>query len=105
MSIKTKIKKSEILSGNARSYEMDGSKIVVCNINGEYFALEDVCSHDDGVLVSGEGKLIENCMLECPRHGARFDVRSGEAKKMPAVAPIKTYHINVVGDELEIEVD
>lgn len=105
MSTKTKIKKSDIKPGCARSYEIGESKIVVCNVNDEYFAVDDICSHDDGVLVSGEGNLIENCQLECPRHGARFDVKTGEAKRMPAVAAVKTYKINIYGDEIEVEVD
>ena len=104
MPLQTKIKKSEINSGEAKSYQSGDSKIVVCNINDEYFALSDVCSHDDGELVSGNGKLVENCQLECPRHGARFDVKTGKATKMPAIAPIKTYNVKVLNDELEIEI-
>ena len=105
MTTKTKIKKNEIKEGQAKSYTFGDEKIIVCNVNGEYFALSDICSHDDGELVSGECNLIENCQIECPRHGARFDVKTGEAKRMPAVAPIKTYKVKMVGDELEIEVD
>ena len=104
MPLQTKIKKTEINSGEAKSYQIGDSKIVVCNVNGEYFALSDVCSHDDGELVSGNGKLVENCQLECPRHGARFDVKTGKATKMPAIAPIKTYNVKVINNELEIEV-
>ena len=104
MTTKTKIKRSEINPGQAKSYSLGNSKIVVCNVNNEYFALEDVCSHDDGELVSGQGILIENCQLECPRHGARFDVKTGEAKRMPAVAPIKIYAVKIEGDELEVEI-
>ncbi len=105
MTTKTKIKKSEIKVGQAKSYTFGDEKIIVCNIDESYFALRDICSHDNGELVSGECSLIENCQIECPRHGARFDVKTGEAKKMPAVAPIKTYKVNVVGDELEIEIE
>jgi len=105
MTTKTKIKKSDIQPGKAKSYQIGENKVVICNLNGEYFAIDDICSHDDGELVSGEGKLVENCQIECPRHGARFDVRTGEAKRMPAVAPIKTYKVLVDGDELEIEID
>ena len=105
MTTRTKIKKTDVNPGQAKSYQIGDFKIVVCNVNGEYFAIDDICSHDDGELVSGDGQLIENCQIECPRHGARFDVRTGEAKKMPAVAPIKMYKVIVKEDELEIEVD
>ena len=98
-----KIKKLEIKENQAKSYMLGEEKIVVCNVSGEYFAISDICSHDDGELVSGEHSLIENCQIECPRHGARFDVKTGMAKRMPAIAPIKTYKVIVEGDELEIE--
>ncbi len=104
MPLQTKIKKSEIALGEAKSYQIGDSKIVVCNVNGEYFALSDVCSHDDGELVSGEGKLVDGCQLECPRHGARFDVKTGKATRMPAAAGIKTYNVKVLNDELEINI-
>ena len=104
MPLQTKIKKTEINSGEAKSYQIGDLKIAVCNVNGEYFAISDVCSHDDGELVSGNEKLVENCQLECPRHGARFDVKTGKAVKMPAVASIKTYNVKIRGDELEIEI-
>ena len=104
MPLQTKIKKTEINSGKAKSYQIGDLKIVVCNISGEYFAISDVCSHDDGELVSANGTLVENCQLECPRHGARFDVKTGKATKMPAIAPIKTYNVKIRGDELEIEI-
>ncbi len=105
MPVNTTIKKNEIKPGFARSYVINENKIVICNVDGNYFAVSDVCSHDNGELVSGECKLIESCQLECPRHGARFDVKTGEAKRMPAVAPIDTFKIRVNGDELEIEVN
>ena len=102
MILQAKIKKTEVSSGEAKSYQIGDVQIVVCNINGEYFAVNDVCSHDDGELVSGNSSLIEQCQLECPRHGARFDVKTGKAMRMPAVAPIKTYKVNVIDDDLEI---
>lgn len=105
MSTQTKIKKSDVISGQAKSYQIGDNKIVVCNVNGQYFAISDICTHDDGELVSNYGNLIDTCQIECPRHGARFDVKTGKATRMPAVAPIKTYKINVIGDELEIEVE
>ena len=105
MTTRTKIQKSEINLGQAKSYQLGENKIVICNVNGEYFAIDDVCSHDDGELVSQEGQLVDNCQIECPRHGARFDVKTGVAKKMPAVAPIKTYKIIVNNDELEINIE
>lgn len=99
-----KIKKSDVKEGQAKSFTFNEEKIVVCNVNGEYFAISDICSHDDGELVSGEGGLVESCQIECPRHGARFDVKTGKATRMPAVASVPSYKVNVTGDELEIEI-
>lgn len=71
--------------------------IVVFNIAGKYFAIGDVCSHDDGPL--GDG-LIEDHHVVCPRHGAEFDIRNGKAMTMPAVVDIPTYPVYREGDRL-----
>ncbi len=97
-----KIKKSEIKEGKAKSYTLGDEKIIISNVGGEYFALSDICSHDDGELISGECDLVDNCQVICPRHGARFDVKTGKATRMPAIAPINTFKIIVVDEDLEI---
>ena len=85
---------AEIPPGTKKIVEADGTLIVVANIDGEFYAVEDVCTHDGGPL--GEGKL-EGCQLVCPRHGARFDVRTGAALTMPAFEPAPTYAVRVAG--------
>ncbi len=75
---------SDIPEGEVRDFEVDGIGIALCKVDGKIYAVEDVCSHDDGPL--GEGEL-EGYQIVCPRHGARFDVRSGEVCRMPAIAP------------------
>ena len=63
------VKKKEIDPGKAKSYVCDDHKIVVCNIDGKYYAVSDVCSHDDGELVSDEVSLIENSTQQsCSKH-------------------------------------
>jgi 3-phenylpropionate/trans-cinnamate dioxygenase ferredoxin component len=79
--------------------EIDGQPIVVFNIAGKYFAIADLCSHDDGPL--GDGRL-EGFEIVCPRHGARFDVRNGEVLSLPAVVDIQAYPIRVNEDQIEI---
>ncbi|MGH2541671.1 MAG: Rieske 2Fe-2S domain-containing protein, partial [Ardenticatenaceae bacterium] len=72
------------------------------HVEGEgFFAIDDVCTHDGGPL--GEGEL-DGAAIECPRHGARFDVRSGEALSMPAILPVRPYRVQVVGDEIQIAI-
>ena len=91
---------TDIPPGTKKIVEADGTLIVVANIDGEFYAVEDVCTHDGGPL--GEGKL-EGCQLVCPRHGARFDVRTGAALTMPAFEPAPTYEVRVEGDDVLVE--
>ena len=89
----------QIGPGEKKIFEVDGITVVVVNLAGEYFCVEDVCTHDGGPL--GEGDLDDG-QLVCPRHGARFDVRTGEAKKLPAVEGIAAYPVKVVEGEIQI---
>lgn len=105
MITKVKIHKSELAEvtpGKAKAFNFDNLKIVISNVDGNYYAVSDVCSHDDGELVSMCAELINNCELQCPRHGARFDVKTGKATQMPAVTPINTYKIDLLGDDIEV---
>lgn len=79
--------------------EVSGTSIVIMNVSGQYYAIADVCTHDDGPL--GDGSL-DGYEIICPRHGARFDIRSGEALTFPAVTETDTYPIRVVDDIIQI---
>jgi 3-phenylpropionate/trans-cinnamate dioxygenase ferredoxin subunit len=89
----------ELLDGQKLFVEVDDLPIVIMNIAGQYYAIADVCSHDDGPV--GEGN-IEGFEIICPRHGARFDIRTGRALALPAFVDIPVYPIRVVGGEIEI---
>ena len=83
---------SELLPGERRiAYDGDVS-IAVFNIDGQLYAVEDVCTHDGGELASGELRAFE---IECPRHGARFDVRTGAVLAPPAYEPIAPFPVKV----------
>jgi 3-phenylpropionate/trans-cinnamate dioxygenase ferredoxin component len=71
--------------------------IGVYNCEGALYALEDRCSHDDGPLCEGEWEP-ETCQVVCPRHGARFDIRTGAALLLPAYMPVDTYPVRVNDD-------
>ncbi len=90
----------EIGPGQKRIVEVDGVLVVVINLDGEFYAVEDVCTHDGGPL--GEGRL-EDGQIICPRHGARFDVRTGDALTLPAFEPVPTYEVRVDGDDILVE--
>lgn len=69
-----------------------GIEVAIFYVNGSYYAIEDICTHDDGPLAEGE---LEGCQLICPRHGARFDIRTGEALTLPAYRPVERYDVTV----------
>jgi len=85
---------SELLPGEYRSVYDGDTPIAVFNIDGEFYAIEDVCTHDGGELAGG---IVEGHEVECPRHGARFDVRTGEALCAPAYEPTAKFPVKVEG--------
>ena len=92
-------KVDDVGDGDRLFIEIDDLQLVLFNIAGEYFAIGDVCSHDDGPLGDGE---IDTYDVICPRHGARFDVRSGQVSSLPAVINIPAYPVRLSGDNIEI---
>jgi 3-phenylpropionate/trans-cinnamate dioxygenase ferredoxin component len=93
-------KRTDIPPGTAKRVEVDGVEVLLCNVDGELYAVEDVCTHDGGPLDQG---VLEGCVIECPRHGATFDVRTGAALSLPAIEPLPTYRVRVEGDDVFIE--
>lgn len=89
---------SDFPQGAIRSFEAGGKRVAVSRVGDEWFAFEDRCSHDDGELASGF--IVGNNEVECPRHGARFDMKNGSATRMPAVAPIETYKVEIRGQDV-----
>ncbi|MCU0497940.1 MAG: non-heme iron oxygenase ferredoxin subunit [Anaerolineae bacterium] len=95
-------KTDEIQPGERLIFELGKRWIAVFNVDGQYYAIEDVCSHDDGPLA--EGKLI-GCQIECPRHGAKFDLRTGEVLTPPALVDVPVYQVRVIGDEIQVSTE
>jgi 3-phenylpropionate/trans-cinnamate dioxygenase ferredoxin component len=81
------------------SVELDGVSIVLANSEGAIFALHDQCSHEEYPLSDGE---LVNGQVECMLHGARFDLRTGTAKALPAVRPVKSYECRVRDGEIQV---
>jgi 3-phenylpropionate/trans-cinnamate dioxygenase ferredoxin subunit len=92
---------TDVPVNEVRVFSVDGKSIALANVNGEFFAVDNLCTHDNGPL--GEGRIDRNT-IECPRHGARFDVRTGAVRALPAVRPIKTYPVTLEGDEVQVDV-
>lgn len=87
--------------GSVRVVEAAGRRIALCNYAGAFYAIDDECTHDRGPLNQGE---LVGQEIECPRHGARFDVKTGRPTRLPAVRPVRTYKVTV-GDDGSIAVE
>ncbi len=94
----------ELPPGAHRLIEWEDLEIGIFNCAGELFAIEDRCSHDDGVLLEGELDQ-ERCAVECPRHGSWFDLRSGKALNLPAYQPVETFPVLVEDGVIKLEVE
>ena len=79
--------------------EVGGKSIVIFNLAGKLFAIGDVCSHDNGPV--GDGDIEENEII-CPRHGARFDIRTGKATSLPAIVDIPAFPLRVENSMIEL---
>ena len=91
----------DIPDGSLKVYEIGDKAVAVCNVSGSYYAIEDVCTHDFASFEQGE---LDGCEIECPRHGARFNVTDGSATELPAVVPIDTFEVRVEGDAIEVDI-
>ena len=89
----------DVPNGERLFVEIDEAYLVVFNIAGDIYAIEDVCSHDDGPLGDGD---LEGHEVICPRHGAHFDVRNGKALTFPAVEDIPAYPIQIVDGKIQV---
>jgi 3-phenylpropionate/trans-cinnamate dioxygenase ferredoxin component len=94
---------SDLPPGQSRIVEVDGRKVGVFNADGELYAIEDRCSHDDGPLAEGEFDP-ERRTVECPRHGSLFDLTSGRPKTLTAYMPVDTFPIRVEDGVIKLEV-
>jgi 3-phenylpropionate/trans-cinnamate dioxygenase ferredoxin subunit len=83
---------AEVAPGTTKRVEIAGEPVLLCNVDGEVYAIEDVCTHDGGELDQGE---LDGCRIECPRHGAYFDVTTGAALTLPAVLPVRTFPVHI----------
>jgi nitrite reductase/ring-hydroxylating ferredoxin subunit len=91
---------ADIPLGSRRVLRLDDQPIAVFHLEEGWYAIDDVCTHDGGPVAEGR---LEGCIIECPRHGATFDVRTGAALTFPAVSPVATYAVRVVGDDVQVE--
>jgi len=84
-----------IQTSNMRAIDLDGERVCIANVGGNYYAIGNICTHLGGP--SNEGKL-EGYDVECPWHGSKFDVRTGEPTRPPAQQPVPAYEVKVEGN-------
>ncbi len=90
----------DIPEGRAIVVDIDGDSLALARVEGGIYCIDNICTHDGGPL--GEGEL-DGTALECPRHGARFDVCTGRALSFPAVVPVNTYDVRIEGQDVLVD--
>ena len=91
----------DIPLGQFKQVVVDGKPILICHTVEGFFAIDDTCTHDDGPLADG---FLEGNAIECPRHGARFDVKTGQVLCLPAAVGIRSYPVQIDGDDIKVNI-
>lgn len=89
----------ELKNGERLFIDIDNLSIVIFNIGGDFYAIGDICTHDDGPLGDGE---LEDYRISCPRHGAEFDVKTGKVLSLPAVIDIPAYPVRIISGQIHV---
>ena len=92
----------EIQPGQAKIVDVKGKQIALFNVGGEYFAIDNMCTHEEASLADGE---VSGYEVTCPLHAAKFDIRSGEVLGPPAYDDVVSYSVRVSGGGVEVDVD
>ena len=87
----------DIGSGEAKRVEVDGEEIALFNVDGNYYAISDVCTHEEASLSEG---CLQGEIVSCPRHGARFNIRTGQVLSLPAILSVAAYRVRVEGSDI-----
>jgi 3-phenylpropionate/trans-cinnamate dioxygenase ferredoxin component len=89
----------ELAPGSRRVVDVGGVAVAVFNLGGEYFAIQDICPHDGGELANGE---VDGEVIICPRHGARFSIRTGTVLGPPAYEDVRTFAVRVAEGKVQV---
>lgn len=87
----------EVPQGQGKLIEVGERFIALFNVKGEFYAVDDECTHAEASLSDG---FVDGCAVECPLHGGKFDLRSGQALWSPAIIPVACYDVRVEGDDV-----
>lgn len=89
---------SDVSSGNMKTFVISGKHIALANVDGKYFAIDDICTHSRCSL--GNDGMLDGTVVTCGCHGAQFDVTSGKVLALPAPSDVKSYQVKVEGDSI-----
>lgn len=92
---------NEIKLGKMKRVEVGDKAILVCNVDGEFYAVDDMCTHEDSSLYLG---CMKGDLVQCSLHGARFNVKTGEAMEEPAEIPLQTYEVKIDAERILVKV-
>lgn len=92
---------NEIAHGEVKAFTVRGKKIAIANVDGEFFAIDDTCTHDECSL--GNEGLVDGSTVICGCHGAMFDVTTGKVLALPAVVDVSTYEVKVKSDDIMVK--
>jgi 3-phenylpropionate/trans-cinnamate dioxygenase ferredoxin subunit len=91
----------DVAPGQGRRFKVGSHAIALFNVDGDFYAIGDECTHETASLSEG---TLEGYQVRCPRHGARFDIRTGKHLRFPAVVPVRSYEVRIEGDEVLVAV-
>jgi 3-phenylpropionate/trans-cinnamate dioxygenase ferredoxin subunit len=95
------IKTTDFPVGTRKVIDLEGTSILLLNLEGNYYAIRNLCSHQNFPLEDGD---IEDCIITCPLHGAKFSIQTGAVKAPPAFEDIATYEVRVENDMIQINI-
>ena len=104
MSYVTVAQAEEIPDGEGRAYALGEKEIAIFNCGGSYYAVDNICSHEYAQLHEGYFDS-DDCSIECPLHGSLFDLRTGQARTLPATRPVAVYQVRLEGTEIQVALD
>ncbi len=95
-------KRADLSDGEKILVECDERLVILSRLGDDYFCIDDICTHDGGTLSDGPH---QGCEIVCPRHGARFDMRTGKALSMPATQDTSAHEVKVDGDDILVRIN
>ena len=95
-------KVADIADPGKLTLEVEDAVVVLFHVGGQFYCIDDVCTHDGGPL--GEGRLDDHA-IACPRHGAKFDIRTGQPLTMPATEPTRAHEVKVDGEDVYVRIN